>query len=85
MADIDPAVGPALARATPERPVRLLLTCEGPTGVVVEQLPAVGMTAVDTLEDLGIVLAEAHDADLGALARLTGLESVEVEGTEHAL
>jgi len=65
--------------------VRLLLTCAGEAGPVVQQLEAAGVSVVDTIAELGIVVVEATGADRDALASLRGVDSVELDGEERAL
>ena len=79
---IDPRAADALRSPAP---VRLLLTCAGETQQVVRQLEAAGITVVDTIVELGIVVVEATGADRDALASLRGVESVELDGEERAL
>lgn len=81
---IDPDAAEALRTGSPA-PVRLLLTCAADVEPVVVQLGTTRMAVVDRIADLGILVVEATEDDLGVLATLDGVLSVELDGEERAL
>ncbi len=85
MTEITAEVIDAVRGATDDQPVRLLVTCQGPTADVVQRLEAGEVTVVDTIPELTVIVVDARERDLDVLTGLEHVTAIERDGQQRAL